>query len=50
MACYGGLKGILSDLTKSTDHPSRPQKYVKSWPFRLFLVGLGYSLHTFGSR
>ena len=23
MACYGGLKGILSGLTKSTDHPSR---------------------------
>ena len=22
MACYGGLKGILSGLTKSTDHPS----------------------------
>ena len=21
MACYGGLKGILSGLTKSTDHP-----------------------------
>ena len=23
MACYGGLWGILSGLTKSTDHPSR---------------------------
>ena len=23
MTCYGGLKGILSGLTKSTDHPSR---------------------------
>ena len=23
MACYGGLKGILTGLTKSTDHPSR---------------------------
>ena len=22
MACYGGLKGILSGLTKSTDHRS----------------------------
>ena len=22
MACYGGLGGILSGLTKSTDHPS----------------------------
>ena len=22
MACYGGLYGILSGLTKSTDHPS----------------------------
>ena len=22
MACYCGLKGILSGLTKSTDHPS----------------------------
>ena len=24
MVCYGGLWGILSGLTKSTDHPSRP--------------------------
>ena len=22
MACYGGLEGILTGLTKSTDHPS----------------------------
>ena len=22
MACYGGLKGILTGLTKSADHPS----------------------------
>ena len=28
MACYGGLKGILSGLTKSTDHPSGECKYV----------------------
>ena len=23
MACYGGLYGILSGLTKSTDHPRK---------------------------
>ena len=23
MSCYGGLQGIVSGLTKSTDHPSR---------------------------
>ena len=23
MGCYEGLQGILSELTKSTDHPSR---------------------------
>ena len=23
MACYGGLQGILTGLTKSTDHPSK---------------------------
>ena len=25
MGCYGGLYGIMAGLTKSTDHPSRPQ-------------------------
>ena len=29
MASYGGLEGILTGLTKSTDHPSRgiPEVY-----------------------
>ena len=36
MACYGGLWGILSGLTKSTDHPSiyvGPQSryYLHAW-------------------
>ena len=26
MAHYGGLKGILAGLTKSTDHPSSTQR------------------------
>ena len=31
MACYGGLKGILSGLTKSTDHPSRgPEDHINT--------------------
>ena len=25
MACYGGLKGILTGLTKSADHPIKPK-------------------------
>ena len=29
MASYGGLSGILSELTKSTDHPS--SSYQASW-------------------
>ena len=36
MACYSGLYGILSGLTKSTDHPSRGQHEARgpSSPFK----------------
>ena len=31
MACYLGLYGILSGLTKSTDHPSIWYRVYGSW-------------------
>ena len=39
MACYGGLWGILSGLTKSTDHPS-----IKQRLFWVYWVGLGLAV------
>ena len=33
-ACYGGLKGILSGLTKSTDHPSKDMGIKKDLYWR----------------
>ena len=40
MACYGGLKGILSGLTKSTDHPSTSHSFRLS----VDLEGVGKDL------
>ena len=46
MAYYGGLWGILSGLTKSTDHPSRDPSLIrgrnrKGYPVFRVLFGCG---------
>ena len=39
MAYYGGLKGILTGLTKSTDHPSTDMFFHQAWGFRAWARG-----------
>ena len=40
---YGGLLGILSGLTKSTDHPSRKQGFTQVGEVVNWNCGLSYT-------
>ena len=43
MACYGGLWGIPTGHTKSTDHPSRgPQYHINGRILQYVISGIPY--------